>query len=92
MFLAFFLVKCGSRGVFLFVVFIAVRRREFKGNILGLLRVGTVALVLRVLCRWGASLDSPGCTRITLEGLLAAKGYSPRAQRRVEVCSAREVA
>ena len=60
----------------MFVVFIAVRRREFKGNILGLLRVGTVALALRGLCWWGASLDSPGWTRISLEGILAAERYS----------------
>ena len=53
----------------------AVRQREFKGNILGLLRVGTVTLALRGLCRWGASLDSPDWTRITFKGLLAAKRY-----------------
>ena len=74
MFLALFLVICGSRGVFLFFVFITVCRRDFMENILGLQRVGTVALALRGLCRWGASLDSPGWTRITVEGLLAAKG------------------
>ena len=74
-FFALFFVICGNRGVFLFVVLSAVRRRVFKGNILGLLRVGTVALALRGLCRWGSSLDSPGWTRITFEGLLAAKRY-----------------
>ena len=67
------------------MLLLAVRQIEFKGNILGLLKVGTVTLALRGLYRWGASKDSPSWTRITLQGLLAAKRYSPPTQRRVEV-------